>query len=214
MTEEEKAAAVAAEKVAADAAAAKAAAEQVDYKAELEKEKARVAQAEHTIVTLKKEAKEKGAPADVDIEALTESIREKLAEEQKAGLEAFKAEQSKGSLEEEVAKITSNKDEQELIKFHYEKSVMKSGFDRNSIASDLQNAYILANKPRLEKTMEELRQKAISKLTVKGGEGGGIPAGENPTKLAPEVEAWIAKTAKARGMKEEDIRAKLQKNSS
>lgn len=211
MTEEEiKAAAVAAEAK----AKAEAEADAVDFKAELEKEKARLAQAEHTIVTLKKEAKEKGEPKEVDTEAMKEALRAELLEEQNKSLEAFKAEQSKGSFDEEVAKLTSNPDEKELIKFHYEKSIQKTGFDRNSIASDIQNAFILANKPRLEKTMAELRQAAISKLTVKGGEGGGIPAGENPTKLAPEVEAWIAKTAKARGMDEKDIRAKLVKNSS
>lgn len=210
MTEEEKqAAAVAAEaKAKADAEAGA-----IDFKAELEKEKARLAQAEHTIIALKKEAKEKGEPEKVDTEAIKEAVRAELIEEQNKALEAFKAEQSKGLLDEEISKITSDPDEQELIKFHYEKSIQKTGFDKNSIASDIQNASILANKPRLEKTMAELRQAAISKLTAKGGESGGIPAGENPTKLSPDVEAWIAKTAKARGMKEEDIRAKLVKNS-
>lgn len=216
MTEEEKAAAVAAEeKVAAEAAAAKAKAEEVDYKAELEKETARrLAQAEHTIVSLKKEAKEKGEPKEVDTEAIKEALRAELMEEQKKELEAFKVEQAKGSLDEEIAKISSNPDEQALIKFHYEKSIQKTGFDKNSIASDIQNAFIIANKPRLEKTMEELRQKAISNVTKKGNESGGIPAGADNNKLDDATEAWIEKTAKARGMKPEDIRAKLVKNSS
>lgn len=213
MTEEEKAAAVAAEeKVAAEAAAAKAKAEEVDYKAELEKEKARVAQAEHTIVALKKEAKDKGESA-VDVKAIEDSIRASLIEEQNKALDAFKVEQAKGSVDEEIAKLSSNKDEQELIKFHYEKSVMKSGFDKTSIASDIQNAYVIANKPRLEKTMAELRQAALSKHTTKGAEAGGVSTGDTAKPLAPEVEAWVTKTAKARGIPEADIRAKLLKNS-
>lgn len=215
MTEEEKAAAVAAEAQAKADAEAKAKAEEgaVDFKAELEKEKARVAQAEHTIIALKKEAKEKGEPKEIDTEAIKEALRAELMEEQNKALDAFKAEQSKGSLDEEIAKLSSNTDEQALIKFHYEKSIQKTGFDRNSIVSDIQNAFILANKPRLEKTMEELRQKAISNVTKKGNEAGGIPAGADNKKLDDATEAWIAKTAKARGIKEEDIRAKLVKNS-
>jgi len=210
MTEEEIAAAAVAKE-----AADKASAENVDFKAELEKEQARNAEklkkAEFTIMELKKKAKE-GENAGVDIVALEESLREKLAKEQEAKFNEFKAEQAKSSIDTEIAKLTSNPDEQALIKFNYENRIVRSGFDQKSIADDISNAYVLSNKPRMEKTIEELRQKALSNMTKKAGDAAPSDPKPNTKVLSPEMETFVKKLALKQGVTEDEVRAKLIKN--
>ena len=209
MTEKEIAAAAVA-KEAADKAVAEAAGN-VDFKAELEKEKARIAKAEHTIVDLKNKLKDKEGN-DVDIVALEESLREKLAKEQEAKFEQFKVEQAKSSIDTEIAKLTSNPDEQALIKFNYENRIVRSGFDPKSIADDISNAYVLSNKPRMEKTIEELRQKALSNMTRKTGDAAPSDPTPNAKVLTPEMETFVKKLALKQGVTEDEVRAKLIKN--
>ncbi len=217
MTEEEKAVAAAAEAEAkSKEEAAKKASEEIDFKAELEKAKAAKEEKEEQLrkaeFTIEKLKSKKEAP-EIDLEAIEESIREKLSKEQEAKFEQLKTEQAKSLLESEIAKITSNPDEQELIRFNYENRIVKSGHDAKSISEDLNNAYLISNKPRLEKTMEELRKKAISNMTKNGGEAAPSESKAPGAKLSPEMEAWVKKTAAARGLSEEVVRAKLAKNS-
>ena len=213
MTEEEKAAAAAAEAE----AKSKAEAGEIDFKAELEKatkaKDEKLKQAEFNIMKLKEELKNKPPASEIDISAIEESIKEKLLKETEAKFEQFKIEQAKGSIDSEIAKLSSNPEEQALIKFNYENKIVKSGFDTTSISEDLKTAHLISNRPRLEKTMDELRQKALSNMTKNGGEAAPSDPSDGVKKLSPDMEKWVKETAAKRGLTEAQVREKLAKNS-
>jgi len=134
--------------------------DQVDYKAEYEKTQNQLKQAEHTIVKLKQEDKNSAvADPKVDVEA----IKKELAQEIKQDNEQFKQGLVADVLEEELNHLTTNEDERKLIKLHYEKSIVKTGYSRAQIFADLGNARLLANKSLYEKQLNETRAALQSK---------------------------------------------------
>lgn len=153
--------------------------QEIDYKAELEKAKAilekknkQLGQAEHKIVELKKQKKEEFDEFDEfdeeEVEDKSLDVKEVLREE----LTKFKREMSSERIDETISKLTENPDEIALIKHHYENSIKPTGFDKESIAIDIQNAYILANAQKVLKQNNELKEALKAKKTISGGTGG------------------------------------------
>ena len=155
--------------------------QEIDYKAELEKAKAilekkekQLGQAEHKIVELKKQKKEEVDEFDEFDEFDEEEkdnrpdVKEVIREE----LVAFKREMSSERIDETISKLTNNPDEIALIKHHYENSIKPTGFDKESIAIDIQNAYTLANAQKVLKQNNELKEALKAKKTISGGTGG------------------------------------------
>lgn len=153
--------------------------QEIDYKAELEKAKAilekkdkQLGQAEHKIVELKKQKKEEFDEFDEfdeeEIEDNSLDVKEVLREE----LTKFKREMSSERIDETISKLTENPDEIALIKHHYENSIKPTGFDKESIAIDIQNAYTLANAQKVLKQNNELKEALKAKKTISGGTGG------------------------------------------
>lgn len=155
--------------------------QEIDYKAELEKAKAilekkekQLGQAEHKIVELKKQKKEEVDEFDEFDEFDEEEkdnrpdVKEVIREE----LIAFKREMSSERIDETISKLTDNPDEIALIKHHYENSIKPTGFDKESIAIDIQNAYTLANAQKVLKQNKELKEALKAKKTISGGTGG------------------------------------------
>ena len=155
--------------------------QEIDYKAELEKAKAilekkdkQLGQAEHKIVELKKQKKEEVDEFDEFDEFDEEEkdnrpdVKEVIREE----LVAFKREMSSERIDETISKLTDNPDEIALIKHHYENSIKPTGFDKESIAIDIQNAYTLANAQKVLKQNNELKEALKAKKTISGGTGG------------------------------------------
>ena len=155
--------------------------QEIDYKAELEKAKAilekkekQLGQAEHKIVELKKQKKEEVDEFDEFDEFDEEEkdnrpdVKEVIREE----LVAFKREMSSERIDETILKLTDNPDEIALIKHHYENSIKPTGFDKESIAIDIQNAYTLANAQKVLKQNNELKEALKAKKTISGGTGG------------------------------------------
>lgn len=184
----------------------------VDYKAELEKAQValkdkdnQLSKAEHKIVELKKESKEMPA---VDVDEIVEKIRGEASKD----LEKFKVEMVADSIDATISTLSSNADEQALIKFHYENSVQKTGFTKNAIKDDISNAYLIANKPRIEKNFQELKTASLSKKTVSGGSTTGQPDMTPDNKLSDAEEAWIKQAAMRTGKTVEEVRAKLMSN--
>jgi hypothetical protein len=141
-----------------------------DYKVELEAAKKELGQAQHTIIKLKGEKKEEAVIEDE--EKPKEDIDEKL--------EKFKAEQAKDTLEDELARLTDDPNKQELIRLHYDKRIVKTGFDRKAIKTDLADALAIVDKPRHEKTISELKQANISNKTKNtSGSAAGQDTGGN-----------------------------------
>lgn len=153
--------------------------QEIDYKAELEKAKAilekkdkQLGQAEHKIVELKKQKKEEFDEFDEfdeeEVEDESLDVKEVLREE----LTKFKREMSSERIDETISKLTENPDEIALIKHHYENSIKPTGFDKESIAIDIQNAYTLANAQKVLKQNNELKEALKAKKTISGGTGG------------------------------------------
>ena len=153
--------------------------QEIDYKAELEKAKAilekkekQLGQAEHKIVELKKQKKEEFDEFDEfdeeEVEDKSLDVKEVIREE----LVAFKREMSSERIDETISKLTDNPDEIALIKHHYENSIKPTGFDKESIAIDIQNAYTLANAQKVLKQNNELKEALKAKKTISGGTGG------------------------------------------
>ena len=152
--------------------------QEIDYKAELEKAKAilekkdkQLGQAEHKIVELKKQKKEEFDEFDEFDEEEKDNrpdVKEVIREE----LVAFKREMSSERIDETISKLTNNPDEIALIKHHYENSIKPTGFDKESIAIDIQNAYTLANAQKVLKQNNELKEALKAKKTISGGTGG------------------------------------------
>lgn len=154
--------------------------QEIDYKAELEKAKAilekkekQLGQAEHKIVELKKQKKEEFDEFDeFDEEEVEDNKSPDVKEVIREELVAFKREMSSERIDETISKLTDNPDEIALIKHHYENSIKPTGFDKDSIAIDIQNAYTLANAQKVLKQNNELKEALKAKKTISGGTGG------------------------------------------
>jgi hypothetical protein len=174
----------------------------------LAKKDREIMQAQHTIIELKKKPHAETAPLAADIE----SVKRELQEAQKEELEKFRLEQSRDSFEEILSTFSSDPEEAARIREAYESSVMKTGFDRASIRSDLENAFVIANKPKVEKTISELRHAAISKGTHSGGSASGQPPSAQTDSLSEAERAWAKATARQTGKTEAEIIAALMAN--
>jgi hypothetical protein len=149
--------------------------QEIDFKSELEKAKELLAkkekqlgQAEHTIVSLKKK---KDDDDGFSSEVLDDDIKEEVRGVIKEELNSFKTELTQKDIESEIQKMTSNLDEQALIKHHYQNSINKTGLDKESIEIDLLNARALANRNNLVRENRELKEALKANKTVSGGIG-------------------------------------------
>ena len=192
-------------------------ADSTDYKALLEKEKAdkektskQLNQAEFTIEQLKKAAKEReeaGLPPEVDLE----EIRKSAIEAAQAETQKFLADSSSDTLEEELERIT-DLDKRELIKFHLENSIVRTGFSRGSISKDIAKAIAIADAPRREAEGKEIEIALSSKDSQGAPNSSGQDASKEQTKLSDVEEAQIKIIAAKSGKTVEFVRAKLIAN--
>ena len=113
----------------------------VDYKAETVKLQDRLNKAEFTIVKLRQE---EGKKVAIDVDAVQEVVRQEV--------EKFKVDTTKDTFESELANLSTDPAERELIRLNYDKKIVKSGFNKDAIRSDLMDAKILANRPKYRKT--------------------------------------------------------------
>lgn len=180
--------------------------DEIDYKAELEATKKRLSQAEHTIVKLKKEPKEDGSES-IRLEDIEEVVSKRVAE----SLERAKTEIASDVIEEELARLTANEDEKALIRLNYEKTIVKSGLSRAAIIADLQNAKVLANKPRFDKLISEATRSVDTKQKMGSGYASGHQP-ETPAELSPAEEKAIQAMAARTGKTVDEVRNKLLAN--
>jgi hypothetical protein len=184
--------------------------ELADIKKSLADKETELGKAQFTIVDLKKKKDEvKPVTQTVDIEAIEEKALSSAREE----IEKFKVEQSKDAFEDILATFKGTPEEKEKIKTAYNTQIVKTGFNRESIRQDLENAFILANKPKFETTIKELQATAISKGTQSGASATTqeIERKEEPN-LSDAEKAWVKTTAAKRGISEDAVTALLMKN--
>ena len=101
--------------------------------------------------------------------------------------------QTQAVLEDELARITDNPDERELVRLVYENDLKISGASRDDVKSALRKALAIANLPKLEaqlreKTAKEVKKsiaedKSMSEGSMSGGAGRQPPKSE--TKVSP-----------------------------
>lgn len=142
----------------------KKASENIDYKAELERTKKQLGQAEHTILKLKSEK-------DKEIEEEDDTVEKETVEEvAKKEARKYFVNLSKQQAENTARSLSTNDDEFNLIMFHYENSLIPTG----NIEEDIKTAKLLANRKRIDKDIEQLKRANFSKETrgIDGGEGG------------------------------------------
>jgi hypothetical protein len=178
----------------------------VDYASELAKVKKQLGQAEHTIVELKKKKDETGEP-QIDIDEIVADIKEQARQE----VEKVKNELTADTVEDHLASISNDPAERELIKLHYEKTINKTGTSRAAILADLQNAKVLANKPRFDKLMSEANRSADTKASIPSGAASGHQT-DSPTELSAAEEKAIQAMAQRTGKPVDEIRLKLIAN--
>lgn len=146
---------------------------EIDYAAELEKEKARREKAEFALYK-KNKAERQAKKVEPETEEVFEPEPvEKLVEEKFNSLaEQHQTRLSESIISRKIKSLTDNPDEQRLIRFNYDNKINKSGFSEEEIESDLEDAHFLANKSRFMKERKELVESAVSKRTISTSGGG------------------------------------------
>jgi hypothetical protein len=196
-----------------ETAAALAAKEQelADAKKALADKETELGKAQFTIVDLKKKKETVTPPVDPQIDP--EVIKETAAELVKAEVEKFKIEQSADTFNDLLGSFGSTAEEREAVKKVYESQIQKTGFNREAIRADLENAFIIANKPKLDKTISELRQSNLSKITQANGGGSSqqIESKDQPN-LSEAEKSWAKATAARRGISEDEVVKQLLAN--
>lgn len=152
--------------------------EGIDYKSELEAQLAKVTAEKNNykkgllIAKGKIEDDKFNLDESVDrasIEAHIDSLVEAKIEER---LSTIKTSLTKNVVANTLSELSSNADERELIKYHYENSIVKSGLDPEAVKNDLENAKMIANKKSYFRTTKELTNALKNKSQVSGAPSG------------------------------------------
>lgn len=134
---------------------------EVDFEAELEKERARLG---------KKVDKERERRIAAErAKGLTPEQVQKMVDDRVAVAEKRVLRSRAEELADRLAKTDA---ERELILHHFDHSIVPSG----NLEDDIENAYALANRRKFKTTISELRAAARSKGTRVGSSGAGAPA--------------------------------------
>lgn len=154
----------------------------IDHKAEAEKLRKQLDQAEHKIVELKKDKKPKTDEGDDEGEDSKGIRPDAVATIVKSVTEQIRQDQSSDVVTEELSKLTKDPDELAHIKLIYESKIVKTGFTREQIAKDLADSFAIANAPRILKNSEEVTRAAITKAQTdtKGGSSGASITSDTP----------------------------------
>ena len=156
----------------------------IDYKAEAEKLKKQNEQAGHNIEDerakrLAAEAKAKELEAEAENLAnesgkSIEEAKEELRTENKKEMDSMKSDLLKDVVTDELDTLTKNEDEKELIKLIYEQKIADKGTTRAEVREALEDARILANKPRFQNAINEANATNNSNKSL--GNGGAANA--------------------------------------
>ena len=138
---------------------------EIDYAAELEKAQSKLEKAGNTIEKIKKENKELKIDDDEYIvyhEEIDKQVEAKVAET----MNSVRTDLASDTIESTLESLSANVDERALIKHHYENSLKQTGFSRQAIMQDLQNARLLANRQTLSKENTELKAALTAKAST------------------------------------------------
>ena len=169
---------------------------QIDYKAELDKQKGITEN--YRLAALKAKGKLPQDTIDLDedkMEDLATRVANKISPDLKSSLVSTVA---KNDLDSKLDKLTANADEKELIRYHFEYSTAGEDVD-----SRLQNAYAIANKDRIARKASEMelaKNRQTSSTSMGSSTESGLPKPNDDT-FTPEQLKWIEQRAQATGIK-------------
>lgn len=132
----------------------------IDYKAEYEKTAAKLKKAEYTLYKKNKEDKEE--PYEPPVEDIEAIVDQKV----NAKLSTLHQDLAGNIIEDTLNFLSSDPEEQKLIRLHYDNSIVKTGLTRQAIVEDLRKAQLLANAPKYLREKEEYAEAMKAKATV------------------------------------------------
>lgn len=122
------------------------------------------------------------------------------------------ADSAKDTFEDELAKLSNNPKKQELIRYHYENSIVKTGVSRQSIVGDLENALAITDKKMAAKRSSELAEAKIAESTA--GRGAGMGGGSTKRTSREDYERVLTPSEIAFGKKRGWTKEMFQKAAS
>lgn len=160
--------------------------DEIDYKSELERVQSERENYKQGMLNAKSKLKEKkekspDEPA-LDEERLVNLVNKAVDQR----TEQLILDRDDDKVDAEIASLTDNPDERDLIKFHYKNSVNRSGTSLTAIREDLENAQLIANKKLLKKENRELKEALKSRATV-GNSGYGSSHRRVEEKVDPRL---------------------------
>lgn len=189
----------------------------VDYKKEFEALMQEHEKAQHKLKQYNidgKGDKKKDEPKgdDDDDEYIGRQDTEKLIDERVKGqLTNLQQDIVLDLIENELEAATTNADERKLIQFHYENSIVKTGYNRASIRRDMDKAKLLANAVRYRKESKEAGETAKAKKTMgNSGMGTNLDKPMPPEDLKKMFTEFEWQFMQRRGWKEDQIKKAAQ----
>lgn len=128
-----------------------------------------------TLPDIKAQAQAEGGMSEQDIEELIQRTVVATASQliQKPSLDAL------------LKEVSSNPQERDLIKYHYEHSLVKSGLDESSVRGDIEKAYAIANGKKLRKTVSEMKVALDNRSQISNMPSGGSQSTAPDVKNSP-----------------------------
>lgn len=140
----------------------------IDYEAELERlQNERDNYKEGMLVAKRKlkDVQKKQTDEDFD-ESINDEIQEKVKEAARKELDSFKMDLISDTVGDILNEIAESDSEMKLIKYHYENTLIKSGYNKASITRDIQRAKLLANESKMKREKKELEEALRAKATL------------------------------------------------
>ncbi len=117
----------------------------------------------------------------------------------------------KPTLDAMLKEVSINPQERDLIKYHYEHSLVKSGLDESSVRADIDKAYAIANSKRLRKTVSEMKVALDNRSQISNMPTGGSESTASEVKNSPWTADQLAEFKK-RGVDPNKVWANYQKH--
>lgn len=187
----------------------------LDYAALYEEEKKKLEKAEYTLYRKNKEERLKKLQVEETGIVDPEEVKKIVSDEVEALVAAQRQKDSEDLIVEELNNLTSDPDEQRLIRLKYENALNKTGFSRLAIRQDLSDAQFLANKSKYLKEKSELKQTVIAKKAViNSGVGTNLEKPSAPDDLEKHFSSYDWQWMKKRKWTDAQIKQALAAKSS
>lgn len=190
---------------------------EIDYEAELKSALAREA-----ITASERDNYKKGLLMDkgkIPNDGTLDDIKEQAKKDstvdiqeviRKTVLETASALVQKPTLDAMLQEISSNPQERELIKYHYDHSIVKGGLDESSVRADIEKAYAIANGKKLRKTVSEMKVAMQNREQISNMPSGGSQDTTKEIKVSPWNAEQLAEFKK-RGVNPDKVWQNYQK---